>query len=132
MNKEELNQSISYCGLICKLCFLADKCDGCKTNNNNCERNLADKGCYQKECCLKKTIEGCWECADLQKCNQGIYNQDNYSKVKAFALFIQNEGKGNFISNVVKNMEKGLSVEKGKDYDNLEIKKVHELLKNGL
>ncbi|MCW8799711.1 MAG: hypothetical protein OQK71_02170, partial [Desulfobacter sp.] len=51
MEKKELISSIAYCGLICKLCFLASKCDGCKTANNICDRNLADKGCPQKECC---------------------------------------------------------------------------------
>jgi hypothetical protein len=53
-----LIESIAYCGLVCKLCFQASKCDGCKTKSNICERNLADKGCYQKECCLKKRIPG--------------------------------------------------------------------------
>ena len=29
-------------------------------------------------------------------------------------------------------MKKGLSVEKGKDYDNLEIEKVHAILRSGI
>ncbi len=131
MNKGELIPSIAYCGLICRLCFLSEKCDGCRSNNNECERNLADKGCFQKQCCARKSIDGCWECSDLYNCKEGIYSQDKYSKVKAFALFIQKEGKDFFISRVIANAKKGLSVEKGKDYDNLEIERVHELLRNG-
>lgn len=131
MESNELLKSISYCGLICRLCFLASGCDGCKSTNNQCERDLSDEGCYQKECCIKKGFEGCWQCSDLNECKNGIYNLDNYSKVKAFALFIQKEGKEQFISNVIKNSKQGLSVEKGKDYDNLSIENVHKLLRRG-
>jgi hypothetical protein len=51
------------------------------------------------------------------------------SKVKAFATCIQEDGMEQFISYIVKNMEKGLSVEKGKDYDNLLISDVIKLLR---
>lgn len=132
MDDSHLILSIAYCGLICKLCFQAEKCDGCKSEINRCDRNLSDVGCFQKECCNSKGFSGCWECSELHNCSNGIYSLNNYSKVKAFALFIQKNGKEVFIKAVRNNMKKGLSVEKGKDYDNLEIEKVHAILRSGI
>ena len=132
MDKNQLIDSIAYCGLICKLCFRSEKCYGCKSTNNECDNNLSDESCFQKECCISKGFSGCWECSDLENCSKGIFSLDNYSKVKAFALFIQKNGTDILINAVINNMKKGLSVKKGKDYDNLKIKKVHELLRRGL
>lgn len=92
---------------------------------------MSDQGCYQKQCCIAKSLDGCWQCEDLHQCSQGIYNQDNFSKVKAFALYLQKRGPDSFVSAILRNMEKGLSVEKGKDYDNLEVTEVHRLLDSG-
>lgn len=131
MEKKELVKSIAYCGLICKLCFLASKCDGCKTANNICDRNLADKGCPQKECCTTKGISGCWECDKLHACELGIYSDKNSPKVKAFALYIQKNNPNLFINSVVRNTHKGISVEKDKDYDKLNIEGIHKLLDSG-
>ena len=126
---KELSNSIAYCGLICRLCHLADKCDGCKTNNNTCERNCSDKGCYQKICCKNKNLDGCWECDELYSCEEGIYSQGNFSKVKAFAICIKEDGKELFIKNIMKNTKKELSVEKGKDYDNKTIDTVLKMIR---
>ena len=131
LDPQQLMQSIAYCGLICHLCFLSAKCDGCKSDKSLCEHDMSDKGCFQKQCCIAKAFEGCWECAQLWNCKEGIFEQDNFSKVKAFSLYIQKVGKASFIADVVRNTESGLSVEKGKDYDNLEIGQVHKLLKYG-
>ncbi len=128
-NIETLIASISYCGLICKLCFLEEKCDGCRIVNIKCERNCSDKGCYQRNCCIKKNYEGCWECNDVYKCEEGIYSLGRYSKVKAFATCIREEGKKTFIRYVLDNMKKGWSVEKGKDYDNKPIEEVLKMLR---
>ncbi|MFA7109350.1 MAG: DUF3795 domain-containing protein [Sphaerochaetaceae bacterium] len=131
MEKKELINSIAYCGLICKLCFLASKCDGCKIANNVCDRNLADRSCPQKECCISKNIVGCWECEELSTCELGIYSDNNSPKVKAFALYIQKNGTSKFINSVVRNMKRGISVEKDKDYDRLNIESIHRLLDFG-
>lgn len=129
---ENLIESIAYCGLICNLCFQADKCDGCKTLNNNCERNLSDEGCYQKDCCVQKGYQGCWECDGIQNCNEGIYELGDMSKIKAFAICIQEDGKEVFMDYVTRNMNKGLSVEKGQAYDGKKIKEVLQLLREGI
>lgn len=126
-----LTASIAYCGLVCRLCFLADKCDGCKSEKSQCESDMSDQGCYQKQCCITQSLNGCWQCVDLQQCKQGIYSQDNLSKVKAFALYVQKRGPDLFVSAILRNMQEGLSVEKGKDYDNLEVTEVHRLLDYG-
>jgi hypothetical protein len=60
MNANEVSKSIGYCGLVCRLCHLADKCDGCKSNKNCCAKHLSEKGCYQYNCCVEKNINGCW------------------------------------------------------------------------
>ena len=132
MNKnDEYINSLAYCGLICDLCFNRDKCDGCKKVNNACERNCSVKGCYQKNCCLNKGLNGCFECKDIYKCEEGIYSLGNFSKVKAFAICIKEDGQEKFIEYVLRNMEKGWSVEKGKDYDNKSIKEVLTMLRRG-
>ena len=127
---DELLGSIAYCGLICKLCFLADKCDGCKTVNNTCERNCSEQGCYQKKCFENKKIEGCWQCEDIYSCENGIYELGKYSKIKAFAICMKEDGKEYFITRIIENIKKGLSVEKGKDYDYKTISEVLGMIRN--
>lgn len=129
-NINQLINSIAYCGLICKLCFQASKCDGCKSVDNKCEQDASDKGCFQKNCCKTKSIEGCWECSGIYDCVEGIYSLGNLSKIKAFAICIKEDGKIKFMENVVKNMKKGRSVEKGKDYDNKPIEEVLNMLRS--
>ncbi|HRX15940.1 MAG TPA: DUF3795 domain-containing protein [Spirochaetota bacterium] len=128
-NAEDLANSIAYCGLICKLCFLKDSCDGCKSKNNLCDRNLADKGCFQKQCCTENNYEGCWECESLYSCTEGIYSLGDYSKIKAFAICIREDGKDKFINYILENTKKGWSVEKDKDYDGKKIDEVLEMLR---
>ena len=131
MEEHHLAKSVAYCGLICPLCFLANSCDGCKSEKSRCERDMSDQGCFQKQCCIEKSLEGCWQCEGLPECTRGIFNQGNRSKVKSFALYITREGMGSFISAVIRNMKNGLSVEKGKDYDDLDVAEVHTLLTYG-
>ena len=127
----QLMDSIAYCGLICKLCFRAQECDGCKTPKNLCEKNCADDGCFQKQCCEQKGYHGCWECTELRDCTEGIYSLGEMSKIKAFALCIQQDGMQAFAAYVLRNEAAGLSVEKGRDYDGLPIPVVLQLLRNG-
>lgn len=131
MKKGTLKQSVAYCGLICSLCFLAESCDGCKSTNNQCEKDKSDRGCYQKECCQKRGFNGCWECPELSSCSKGIYTPENSPKVKAFAACIKEDGLDSFIDYVLRNNREGLSVEKGKDYDNLSFSQILKLLRKG-
>jgi hypothetical protein len=131
MNNKKIEETIAYCGLICTFCFQGKECMGCKSTNNLCVHDLSDEGCFQKRCCIKKSFDGCWQCSKLDSCEEGIYSLGNYSKIKAFAIYIKNYGKEYFIAQIVNNMKKGLSVEKGKDYDNKTIKEVLEIINGG-
>jgi RimJ/RimL family protein N-acetyltransferase len=123
--------SIAYCGLICRLCFRAHECDGCKTANNRCDRNCSDEGCFQKQCCAKKGLAGCWECAELPFCSEGIYSAGDTSKIKAFALSIREDGAETFVKNITACRARGLNVEKGQDFDNRSVANVMTLIRKG-
>jgi hypothetical protein len=127
--KNDLAKSIAYCGLICGLCFQGGGCQGCKSTNSRCDVDLSDEGCYQKNCCLKKGFDGCWQCAELSACERGIYSLGNFSKIKAFAICIGEDGKDAFIANIARNEKRGLSVEKGKDYDGKSIQAVLKMIR---
>ena len=129
MEPDSLASSVAYCGLVCRLCFLAARCDGCKTTNNRCDRDCSDVGCFQKNCCVKKGFSGCWECDALESCVEGIYAQGDRSKVKAFAIAIREDGMEGFTGNVRAALKRGLSVEKGKDFDNHTIAEVLAMLR---
>ena len=131
MQPAELIESIAYCGLICRLCFRAHECSGCKSAVNLCDHNCADAGCYQKNCCEQHGYAGCWECTKLANCMKGIYSLGEISKIKAFALCIQQDGIEAFAQYVLDNEKRGLSVEKGKDYDGLPIPQVLNKLRTG-
>ena len=79
---------------------------------------------------MSKGYEGCWECSELYSCEKGIFSAANMSKIKAFSICIREDGIAAFIANVTRNMQKGLSVEKGKDYDGKTIEEVLKLLRN--
>lgn len=131
MTNTDIEETIAYCGLICNFCFQGEKCTGCKSTNTLCDIDISDEGCYQKQCCTRKGYDGCWACDELNSCEEGIYSLGNYSKIKAFALYIKKHGKDVFIQHIVRNNEKGLNVEKGKDYDNRPIADVLEMIENG-
>jgi hypothetical protein len=131
MDYTNIENSIAYCGLICKLCFLREKCDGCKTLSTQCRHDHSDQGCYNKQCSQEKRLDGCWECSELETCHNGIFEAGDYSKIKAFSLYIQGNGKKHFIQKIMANETKGLSVEKGKDYDHKHISEVFRMIETG-
>ena len=129
MTRDEMMKSLGYCGLMCRLCFQGAKCRGCKSAHNSSQEVLCDEGCYQKKCCIAKGNKGCWQCDDIYTCIEGIYSLGNYSKIKAFAICMKEDGKEFFIDQILKNMERELSVEKGKDYDNKHISEVLNMIR---
>ncbi|MBP9024242.1 MAG: hypothetical protein KBH06_13655 [Spirochaetes bacterium] len=126
----ELAESVSFCGLICRLCFMSDKCEGCKADINLCEKNCSDEGCFNRSCCEAKDIKGCYECSEIYSCTHGIFSLGDMSKIKAFSICIREDGMDFFINSVLSNMKNGLSVEKGKDYDGKSIDEVLKMLRN--
>ena len=64
----DLSDTVGYCGLICGVCFGLgpEGCD-CRTAPKPEEAD-----CYQRNCCISKHIDGCWECEDFP-CDNGYF-----------------------------------------------------------
>ncbi|MFX0106009.1 MAG: DUF3795 domain-containing protein [Candidatus Hodarchaeota archaeon] len=125
MNKQNFISSIAYCGLICKICHLSDMCDGCKSNKNRCSKHLSSSGCYQFNCCIKKKINGCWECTGFP-CNKDMYSESYSPKIRAFARCIREDGIDKFAIYILDAIKRGLDIKKDGDLD---LKTEREILK---
>lgn len=128
---KEVVDSVGYCGLVCRLCHLSDKCSGCKSDNNCCGRHLSDTGCYQYNCCIRKGINGCWECDEFP-CSEDMFSESHDLRLRAFIRFIKEEGLDKLAECLVKNQENGTLYGYKKDYDGLESEEaVIKLIKEG-
>lgn len=126
----KMADKIAFCGLICEMCHLAGKCDGCKSARNNCGKHLSDAGCFQRKCCMQKEINGCWECDEFP-CDRDMYSADNDPKVKAFAHCIKEDGVEKFLGYVDRNKKMGLDIRFQGNYDFKTESEVLALLRNG-
>jgi hypothetical protein len=116
-DRQELIDSIAPCGLICKLCHLADRCDGCKATASGCENHSAKwGGCYHRHCCLGKGLKGCWECSDAP-CDQDMFSQTHDLRIRAFVRCLKEEGPERLIDYLVANQARGIRYGYQKDYD---------------
>lgn len=85
MDKNEIVVSISYCGLVCNLCHLKSECDGCRNTANKCPNHSGKwEGCYHRNCCIKKNIDGCWECEDFPCKNDMFFSDTHDLRIRAF------------------------------------------------
>ncbi len=116
MNNKDLVESIAYCGLVCSLCHLSTECDFCKNSAILCKRSEI---CFQRNCCIPKGLEGCWECTEFP-CDKDMHAPPSDIKIKAFVTFIKTKGVETFIDCLVKNESKGIHYGLGKDYDGRE------------
>lgn len=93
---------VAYCGFYCNNCFLGEWCGGCRSAFCCCSYGtLYEKGiCPNVLCCQEKSIDGCYECDELENCTKGFYGPDNNdaSACKAQGLFIKKHGKEKFKS----------------------------------
>jgi len=82
----ELAKSVAYCGLICGICKNVEKgCIGCRSGGG-------DDDCYQRNCCLKKGISGCWLC-DGFPCDMGYFADEAWAGLcKGFVQCIKAKG----------------------------------------
>lgn len=132
MDIKYIAQNIGYCGLVCALCHEADKCAGCKSESNCCGRHLSDEGCFQFNCCVKKEINGCWECDD-GPCDRDMFSEHHDIRNRTFVKVAKNEGIEKLAEYVLENQRNGIIYGWNKDYDNLECEEaVIDLLHNGL
>ena len=69
---KELRETVAYCGLICGVCYGLgpEPCD-CRTAPKPQEAD-----CYQRNCCIEKGINGCWECGDFP-CDNGYFGEEH-------------------------------------------------------
>lgn len=125
MNKQALVDSIAYCGLVCGICHLRAECDFCKSTASLCARSEV---CYQRNCCIKKGLQGCWECSEFP-CKLGMFSDSESPKVKAFARCIREDGIEEFANLILRVLELGLDITQGGGLDNKSEKEVLALLR---
>lgn len=133
---EEIANSISYCGLICKFCHFSDRCSGCKSDNNTCSKRLSPEGCYHYTCCKTKGLDGCWECAAFP-CGKEMFAPEHGVRIKAFVRCAKEDGPAQLAEYLRRNVERGLRYHVGNtesgDYDNMEDEaQVLALLRTGV
>lgn len=132
MKIKEIVDNIGYCGLLCKLCHLAEDCNGCKSKNNRCQRYLSAAGCYQYNCCRERNLNGCWECDDFN-CGKDMFSDAHDVRLRAFVRFIKEEGLEKLAEYVIENEKIGIKYGYQKDYDGLATEEdVIKLLKTGI
>ena len=92
---------VSYCGLSCNHCFLAEWCGACRTVYNACSFSTEspDGICPNVKCCKEKGLDGCYECDRLESCEKGFYSpsNDGANAARAQAMYIHNHGKKIFL-----------------------------------
>ena len=100
MEKIELIKTVAPCGLICGIC---------KHGQENCQHACNDGGgyeeCFQKKCCIKKGIDGCWQC-DNFPCSTGHFAKgEGFRGINiASCQCIKDDGIDNFVKRVVTNL----------------------------
>ena len=129
MERQALVDSIAYCGLVCGLCHLKEECDFCKNTASLCARSEV---CYQRNCCVKRDLQGCWECAGFP-CGKDMHGPSHDLRIKAFIAFIKVEGAETLVDCLLKNEAQGIHYGKGRDYDDKKSEdEVIRLLKTGI
>jgi hypothetical protein len=129
MDRQALVDSIAYCGLVCGRCHLRAECDFCKNTASLCARSEV---CYQRNCCIQKGLQGCWECVEFP-CGKDMHGPPHDLRIRAFVAFIKAEGAGALVDSLLRNEAHGIHYGHGKDYDGKSSEEeVIRLLKTGL
>lgn len=97
MDKEK---GIAYCGLACCLCSENKDCAGCR--NDGCKNK---EWCKSFNCCKQKGINGCWECSELDTCDNFMLKK---LKIGAFAAFIAQYGEEKLMECLERNEKNGV------------------------
>jgi hypothetical protein len=109
---EKIENSIAYCGLICKMCHLSSTCQGCKSDFG-CEEW---KDCVHRKCCIEKNINGCWECEEAP-CDKKMFANGHDIRIRAFIKFMKEESPKKLIECIIENEKRGIKYGYHKDYD---------------
>lgn len=106
---------IAYCGFSCNHCFMGKWCGGCRSVFNCCSfGTLFEKGqCPNALCCKEKSIDGCYECDELEDCKKGFYADkiNGANAAKAEAVFIKTHGMEKYVT-ALDNLHKTYSFDK--------------------
>jgi hypothetical protein len=130
MTKEQIKNSISYCGLLCILCSPDGSCD-CRSKNN-CGKKSSEEGCFQHDCCIKNGYSGCWECPNFS-CDKDMFNE-KHLRIKTFGKCIIEDGIDKFSEYILHNHENGILYHRNGyngDYDLDTEEAILGLLRNG-
>ncbi|NOZ67741.1 MAG: DUF3795 domain-containing protein [Deferribacteres bacterium] len=114
--------NFAYCGLVCGLCREAgEKCRGCRNGG-------ADADCYQRNCCIEKGIDGCWQCETFP-CDRGYFGDEKWRGIcLGFAHCIRAVGPEEFFGIVESTLGRELDYE---DYLYRDVKDVVKMLCEG-
>lgn len=98
---KEIEESIAYCGLVCRLCNegKSGQCKGC--HEKSCD-------CAIKACAKEKHIKGCWECKEYP-CEEEMFKSN---RVRAFMSCTREEGLHQLAVYLKKNADSGIQYHK--------------------
>ena len=118
-------RGIGYCGLACVLCSNED-CPGCA------RKVESGDGCSLSKCVVRKSIEGCYACADYPCGEPMLQNK----RIGVFNRFAREFGKQALIDRLRINYENGIAYHRPDnstgDYDVLETEEeIYRLLRFG-
>lgn len=131
MNIEQIANSVAYCGLICSLCRDDVECN-CKTDNH-CGKRLSKEGCFQFDCCVRKGINGCWECSEAP-CDKDMFSPNkterisSRTKLRAFITCIKEDGIDNFAKYISNNAKNGIIYHRNGIYGDYDLKTEEDIL----
>jgi hypothetical protein len=129
VDRQALTNSIAYCGLVCGMCHLKAECDFCKNTASLCARSEV---CFQRDCCVQRGMEGCWECDEFP-CGRDMHGPGHDLRIRAFVTFIKAEGADALVDCLLRNEALGIHYGKDRDYDGKgSEEEVIRLLKTGL
>ena len=109
---ESAIKSVASCGLICALDSCYKNCDGCRSG-----KGCGDSECFQKECCARRDLHGCWECSEFP-CGKGYFSDENTSKGQFIGCvrYIQKAGIEKYVNSVIQNSSQGIKYGLNGDY----------------
>lgn len=95
----EKDKGIAYCGLACCSCNEVPDCPGCRMDG--CKDREA---CKNRNCCLEKGLQGCWECLEFPCTGNMLDNM----RIRAFARYIREFGVADLMRCMERNERFGI------------------------
>jgi len=125
LGMENLENTISYCGLVCGLCSNSE-CTGCKepiNKNDKCAKEI----CIHRNCSIQRNIKGCWEWEDYP-CEKGRFSDENMGQTIGFMDYIRKYGETEFIKKLVINHNNSIKCGRDGSYYHQPLTIIRQLL----